>query len=140
TTKGAESWRVTALRRRYQRRRSWRAGMRFSRSIRRLHEEAGSACSSGPSASGVKTQAGGSSIGSLRTTGKDQLASRQRTRHKCLEAAARRRMAGYRYAYGIGGFGDLGESAALASSHTGGRRVAGSAHEIRGIARLGGPP
>src|SRR5207244_173850 len=51
--------------------------MRFSRSIHRLREEAGSACSSGPSASGVKTQAGGSSIGSCRTTGKDQLASRQ---------------------------------------------------------------
>src|SRR5881397_3421902 len=49
-------------------------------------------------------------------------------------------MAGCRYAHGIGGFGDLGESAALASSHNGGRRVAGSAHEIRGIARLGGPP
>src|SRR5439155_1085111 len=43
-----------------------------------FREEAGSACSSGRSASGVKTQAGGSSIGSCRTTGKDQLASRQR--------------------------------------------------------------
>src|SRR5207249_8268153 len=46
---------------------------------------------------------------------------------------------GGRYAHGIGGFGDLGESAALASSHNGGRRVASSAHEIRSIAHLGGP-
>src|SRR5439155_24024896 len=58
---------------------------------------------------------------------------------RCL-AAAQRRMARCRYAYGIGGFGDLGESDALASSHTGRRRVEGSAHEMRGIAGLGGPP